>query len=530
MAAWTQQQCGALQEAHSEGIYHRDLKPSNLFLEIIGGQDFVKILDFGIAKIADTKQTTSGVIMGTPSYMSPEQIEARDIDHRTDLYSLGVILFEALTGQPPFQGNTPVMVMYKHAKQDAPPVETLVDTVHPAMAYLVAALLRKDPAMRPSHASAVVRYIQDIDWTSHDIPELPTESLNGSIPHETAKDEVSVPATRMNGTDNTTQEDSPPLVPHISDQSLFAGHAETSHPPKMSEASNATTHSVQRPTRTALWVVLASFLSAGVVWVVVSQPTDDSANERAYASVSPAPTQVSPREPRIHTAPVHAEAPSVAGDLAHVVGADAASPIEPRKAVNDATSNTTRTTSNATVSKSVSKDGGTLSDSPPPTRTPRTQGQRSESNATQTPTAIHAGRKTAKRLTKAARDSQKTRKPIAQIRKVQQPQGTQNPEPRSQEKSAHSASIHGLKIKVSGPPLKDPATPYRLEYSATDKDGQRVDQPVSVKWSIKPPHAGVIDGGVRVVFTNTEKRVMLTGCVDDGRLCKSVKVALDLDE
>ena len=70
-------------------IYHRDLKPSNLFLESISGQDFVKILDFGIAKIADTKQTTSGVIMGTPSYMSPEQIEAKEIDHRTDLYSLG---------------------------------------------------------------------------------------------------------------------------------------------------------------------------------------------------------------------------------------------------------------------------------------------------------------------------------------------------------------------------------------------------------------------------------------------------------
>ena len=173
----------ALQEAHEAGICHRDLKPLNLYLETVNGEDFLKVLDFGIAKIADTKQTTSGVIMGTPSYMSPEQIQAQGVDRRTDLYSLGVIAYEAMTGSAPFHGDTPVSVMYKHANQHAPDVRLIRPDIHPAMAHLVGALLEKDPGIaRPESAGAVVQFINLIDWSSLDAATRTVEYRTGNSP------------------------------------------------------------------------------------------------------------------------------------------------------------------------------------------------------------------------------------------------------------------------------------------------------------------------------------------------------------
>jgi serine/threonine protein kinase len=117
------QVCGALAEAHALGIVHRDLKPDNILLTERGGQrDFVKVLDFGIAKISatsgeddkSTKLTQQGMMVGTPPYMSPEQFGAENIDARSDLYSLGVIAFEMLTGKLPFMAKTPWEWASKH--------------------------------------------------------------------------------------------------------------------------------------------------------------------------------------------------------------------------------------------------------------------------------------------------------------------------------------------------------------------------------------------------------------------------------
>ncbi|MGB6866585.1 MAG: serine/threonine-protein kinase, partial [Candidatus Aminicenantaceae bacterium] len=109
--------CEGLTEAHRLGVVHRDLKPSNIMIDREGN---VRIMDFGIARSLSTKGITgAGVMIGTPEYMSPEQVEGKDVDHRSDIYSLGVILYEMLTGRVPFEGDTALAVAMKH-KGDMP--------------------------------------------------------------------------------------------------------------------------------------------------------------------------------------------------------------------------------------------------------------------------------------------------------------------------------------------------------------------------------------------------------------------------
>ncbi len=119
--------CDSLAEAHKQGITHRDLKPENIFIEQkVGNDDFVKVLDFGIAKMqgddATGQATATGMICGTPSYMSPEQAMGKDIDGRSDIYALGILLYEMLTNEKPFEGDTPMEVMLKHINEPPPDI------------------------------------------------------------------------------------------------------------------------------------------------------------------------------------------------------------------------------------------------------------------------------------------------------------------------------------------------------------------------------------------------------------------------
>ena len=127
------QVCRSLHEAHKAGIIHRDLKPDNVYLtELEGEADFVKVLDFGVAKLKESSKeagtlTQAGMIFGTPRYMSPEQSQSQDLDARSDLYSMGVILYELLTGHPPFDADNPVAILIQHVHEAPPPFESWPD-------------------------------------------------------------------------------------------------------------------------------------------------------------------------------------------------------------------------------------------------------------------------------------------------------------------------------------------------------------------------------------------------------------------
>jgi serine/threonine protein kinase len=155
----------ALSEAHAVGIVHRDLKPANIFLsQLHGGKLMAKVMDFGIAGIeqsgANTKLTMQGAVMGTPAYMSPEQAQGKGIDPRSDLYSLGVVLFEMLTGKPPFEAETAVSLLLAHVSTQPPKLmETSPDLHHPGVQALLDALLDKKAENRPASAAATVDQI-----------------------------------------------------------------------------------------------------------------------------------------------------------------------------------------------------------------------------------------------------------------------------------------------------------------------------------------------------------------------------------
>jgi tRNA A-37 threonylcarbamoyl transferase component Bud32 len=149
--------CDALMAAHAEGIVHRDLKPDNIFLaENKAGERTVKLLDFGIAKLLNAgeggtplRQTNTGVPMGTPLYMSPEQCLGRAVDARTDVYALGVILFEIFTGKLPFCGPSYIETVNGHLSQPPPKPTTLAD-VPAALEQLILGCLAKDASARPA--------------------------------------------------------------------------------------------------------------------------------------------------------------------------------------------------------------------------------------------------------------------------------------------------------------------------------------------------------------------------------------------
>jgi tRNA A-37 threonylcarbamoyl transferase component Bud32 len=136
----------ALAYAHSQGVVHRDIKPANVMID--PSDNSVKVTDFGIARITDSSRTRTGMVLGTPSFMSPEQMAGRRVDGRSDLYSLGVMLFQLLTGRLPHQADSMAKLMYQIANDAAPDVRTLRPDLPEALANVVALALEKRPEVR----------------------------------------------------------------------------------------------------------------------------------------------------------------------------------------------------------------------------------------------------------------------------------------------------------------------------------------------------------------------------------------------
>jgi serine/threonine-protein kinase len=163
------QVCRALREAHEHGVIHRDLKPANIFLVAHGDEsDFVKVLDFGLVKaVGDNptdELTQTGVFMGSPKYMAPEQIRGEKVDHRTDIYALGVILYEMLTGRVPFERASHVNTLMAHVTDPVPPIAEANPkaVVSPGLEDLIMRCLAKNPDERPASMGDVLRILRPV--------------------------------------------------------------------------------------------------------------------------------------------------------------------------------------------------------------------------------------------------------------------------------------------------------------------------------------------------------------------------------
>jgi len=174
----------SLNEAHSKGLIHRDLKPDNIFLARVEGRErpVVKVLDFGIAKVfrgekkIDQLETQAGTVFGTPRYMSPEQAQGKNLDHRSDLYSVGVLLYQLLTGRPPFLDDDAVVVMAKHIRETPPSPRSMVphQPIPRSLDKAVMKALSKEPDGRFDNADAFERALEDC------LPDVEAEATGGA--------------------------------------------------------------------------------------------------------------------------------------------------------------------------------------------------------------------------------------------------------------------------------------------------------------------------------------------------------------
>jgi CheY-like chemotaxis protein len=153
--------CDVLGDAHAAGIIHRDIKPGNVFLHQGRTGEVVKVLDFGIAKLLDdgtSELTVEGTLVGTPAYMAPERLSGGDYDGKSDVYSLGIMLYEMLCGQPPFKSGDLMAVAMMQMTQEPKPLRLHNPNVPPAVEAAVMAILVKDPAKRPNSAEVAERF------------------------------------------------------------------------------------------------------------------------------------------------------------------------------------------------------------------------------------------------------------------------------------------------------------------------------------------------------------------------------------
>lgn len=165
------QVCDALIEAHECGVVHRDLKPQNVFLvgdfeAGIPERPFAKVLDFGLSRFlgaGDSELTKTGVVMGTPSYMAPEQARGERVDHRADVYGVGALLFAMMTGRPPFKTETPQATVLAVMNEDAPRPSSLNPQIPPSLEFVIQHAMAKDPAQRYQDMVSLRDAIAELD-------------------------------------------------------------------------------------------------------------------------------------------------------------------------------------------------------------------------------------------------------------------------------------------------------------------------------------------------------------------------------
>jgi len=175
-----EQVCSALDFAHQHNVVHRDIKPANLMLT---SDDVVKITDFGTAKILQFGTAQTAHVMGTPSYMSPEQVKGKPVDGRSDIFSLGVILYELMTGEKPFPGQNITTVIYKIINEEPIPPRSLDSSIHPGLSAVISRALAKDPGARYQSCHELLSALKNYhEMTNPDVTSRVTPVASKSAP------------------------------------------------------------------------------------------------------------------------------------------------------------------------------------------------------------------------------------------------------------------------------------------------------------------------------------------------------------
>ncbi len=285
--------CEGLAHAHERDVIHRDIKPANIFVTRSGP---VKILDFGLARTISSDLTSGGRAMGTPNYMSPEQVRGEKVDNRTDIFSLGVSFYELLTHRKAFQGDSFTSTIFKILQNDPTPIENIDPTIPPELCTLVYKALTKDREQRYRNLGEVLRDIKMLGGTTEsDLPILPSDpdlrAFDSTAPRSNQKHAPRSPANEGPS--------AAMLAP--------GGEAETLSQPPQSQGHR----------RHMVGIAVASLVLGGVLWALfelrlvwISPPASVSAALPAPAS---SPTMM-PKPPPSPAPPVAEAQPAQASD------------------------------------------------------------------------------------------------------------------------------------------------------------------------------------------------------------------------
>ena len=166
----------ALDYAHKQGVVHRDIKPANIMYE--AASNSVKVTDFGIARVTDSSKTKTGLVLGTPSFMSPEQIAGKPVDGRSDLYSLGVTLYQMLTGRLPFEGESLTQLMYKITNAEPNDLYQFRQDLPPAFGHVILTALAKKPAQRYQTGAELAAALEGLQTSPSNAPAAPSPDIS----------------------------------------------------------------------------------------------------------------------------------------------------------------------------------------------------------------------------------------------------------------------------------------------------------------------------------------------------------------